>query len=304
MEEDKESQKLTKRIRSFLSENRGIRTAIIAAIVLITLNIASIKYIEWDSGLSQNLFATMLGSFLDVVLFGILIVLINLRMEKKRDIKRWQEEIDDYKYWKEKEATYRIIGIIKRLNRRGVTNMDLSYCFLDDAILGVDPQSRVDYTEGILSLDDLMRRKKGYLVIIKGAKEKNIPINLQGAIMIKTQLNRAMLIDVNMINANLYRAELRSSYLLYANLSDTNLRKTNFTGAFLGGTHFHRATMIGTILRDAKGLSIDQLSNAKTLYEAELDPQIEKAVREKYPHLLEKPKDEAEGQEGPDSAGR
>jgi hypothetical protein len=34
-----------------------------------------------------------------------------------------------------------------------------------------------------------------------------------------------------------------------------------------------------------------------------MDPDLEKEVREKYPHLLEKPKDEDGGPEGPDSAG-
>ncbi|WP_187151910.1 hypothetical protein [Methanosarcina siciliae] len=42
----------------------------------------------------------------------------------------------------------------------------------------------------------------------------------------------------------------------------------------------------------AKNLTIDQLSKVKTLYNAKLDQEIEKPLREKHPALFEKPKDE------------
>jgi hypothetical protein len=41
-----------------------------------------------------------------------------------------------------------------------------------------------------------------------------------------------------------------------------------------------------------KNLSIKQLSEARTLYKAELDPELKKQVRKKYPHLLEEPEEE------------
>jgi hypothetical protein len=36
--------------------------------------------------------------------------------------------------------------------------------------------------------------------------------------------------------------------------------------------------------------SIDQLSKVKTLYNATLDPELEKPLKEKYPALFEEPK--------------
>jgi hypothetical protein len=38
-----------------------------------------------------------------------------------------------------------------------------------------------------------------------------------------------------------------------------------------------------------KNLSIYQLSEAKTLYDAELNPKLMEQVKNKYPHLLENP---------------
>jgi hypothetical protein len=37
------------------------------------------------------------------------------------------------------------------------------------------------------------------------------------------------------------------------------------------------------------GLNIEQLSEARTLYKAKLDPELKKQVKDKYPHLLKKP---------------
>ncbi|MDB4444013.1 hypothetical protein N9174_01585 [bacterium] len=41
----------------------------------------------------------------------------------------------------------------------------------------------------------------------------------------------------------------------------------------------------------ANGLTIEQLSEVKTLYKAELDPELQKMIRKEYSHLLEKPKE-------------
>lgn len=105
---------LKKRTRSFREENPEISIAIVAALVLIVTASVFVFFIKYDDGLAQNLFATILGAFLDVLLFGVLIVLINKRRDKQNDIKRWLEEIDDYRGWKEPEAAHRIVGNIRR----------------------------------------------------------------------------------------------------------------------------------------------------------------------------------------------
>ena len=53
------------------------------------------------------------GLFFDILVFGIFIVIYNRISERKRDIKRWNEEIDDFRGWDEKEATYRIMCVFR-----------------------------------------------------------------------------------------------------------------------------------------------------------------------------------------------
>ena len=50
------------------------------------------------------------------------------------------------------------------------------------------------------------------------------------------------------------------------------------------------ANLTSADLSEVLGLNIEQLSEVETLYKAELDPELKKQVKDKYPHLLEKPK--------------
>ena len=56
--------------------------------------------------------------------------------------------------------------------------------------------------------------------------------------------------------------------------------------------HLEGANLDEANLEGAKNLTIYQLSKAKTLYNAKLDEELEKPLREKYPALFEKPKAE------------
>ena len=88
--------------------------------------------------------------------------------------------------------------------------------------------------------------------------------------------------------ANLHRANLGKADLYRANLGKATLVGTNLEGAFLMGANLERAN-----LGRATSLTIEQLSKVKTLYRVKcLDLELMEQIKEKYPHLLEKPKDE------------
>ena len=103
--------------------------------------------------------------------------------------------------------------------------------------------------------------------------------NLRGA-----NLNRADLEEANLSGAN-----LREANLMEAKLRGADLRGANLGGADFDRTDLKRADLEGTNLRGAIYLRAEQLCEAKTLYQAELDPFLEQEVKEKYPRLFEKP---------------
>ena len=111
--------------------------------------------------------------------------------------------------------------------------------------------------------------------------------SLEGANLIEANLLGANLTGANLEGANLAEANLERAYLSFANLRGVNLWRANLAGANLSRTDLGKA-----ILKETKYLTIEQLSQVKTLYKAQLDPKLMDQVKKKYPHLLEKPKDE------------
>lgn len=195
-----------KRIEKIITNPVFISFAVFVLFAFIVVRFTIVKVDSaYDKEFIRDVFVEAHGMLFDILIIGTFIfalhMLVESRRVKKRNIERWQEEIDDFRGWNDKEATFRIVGNIKRLNRNGVTKIKLHDSFL----------------------------KK----------------------------------------ANFRKADLVGAYLWGANLVGANLK-----GAYLWG-----ATL----------LTIEQLSKVKILFRAILDPELEKQIKDKYPHLLEKP---------------
>lgn len=122
---------------------KPVRFYLFAAILtFIVLAILDRKYInDWSDVLVEAH-----GLFFDLIVFGIILTIYDEFKSKKEkeeeeqkkkanSILRYEEEIDDLRTWNDKEATLRIVGIIKRLNKLGVTKFDLHGCHLEEANL-------------------------------------------------------------------------------------------------------------------------------------------------------------------------
>ncbi len=70
----------------------------------------------------------MWGFVFDVVFLGLFFSYYQHRQERRHDIKRWKEEIDDYRYWKTDEAAIRLAGLTRRLANNNASDVDLSHC--------------------------------------------------------------------------------------------------------------------------------------------------------------------------------
>lgn len=104
--------------------------------IIMLILLTGYLYFFYIAGLSDearndyvnNVYVELAGAIFDIFVFGILIYLVQLFYKKREKIDRYIEELDDYRYWNEKEAGYRIIGILKRLHKLGVENVDLTGC--------------------------------------------------------------------------------------------------------------------------------------------------------------------------------
>lgn len=157
------------------------------------------------------------GMVFDLLVFGVLLSIYERLREKRDKIERLHEEIDDYRGWDEKEAMYRIVGAIKRLNKVGVSKIDLNACFLSNADLRWANLSGARMMQTDLSSASLL-----------GA-------NLAGAILLEANLSRASL-----SSANLSRADLGDAILLGAILREANLSGGDLNGAFVNEDWFEK----------------------------------------------------------------
>jgi proteasome lid subunit RPN8/RPN11 len=113
--------------------------------------------------------------------------------------------------------------------------------------------------------------------------------NLEGTDFKKANLEEADLEEADLKGANLEGTDLIGANLAGADLKVVNLKRANLRSANLKEADLKGADFEGANLKGALNLTIEQLSEAKTLYNAKLDDELLIPLKEKYPALFEKP---------------
>jgi uncharacterized protein YjbI with pentapeptide repeats len=261
-----------------ITERQLLTTSIVLFFVSMLVILLSFPhYIGKDNHFYENLLVEAHGMIFDLLIIGLLLVWLNKIGEKRIRIKRHQEEIDDFRHWINEEASFRIAGDIKRLNKDDVFNLELFNCNLKNVNL-----NNVNLT---------------------GSNMNNIQLEdttMQNAILEGVRLNQG-----NLQNAKLQKAKLKNAQLSGANMQFTTLIKADLTGANCIKTRFKGAVMIDSILKDsmlagadftdtnlfkadlsgAKGLTAEQLSKARNIYLAKIDPAVEEKLKLIAPEL-------------------
>ncbi len=215
----------------------------------------------------------------DILVIGIFFPSLNRLAEKRIENQRYIDEIDDFRGWRSKEAAYKIAGNIRRLNRNGFKGqINLYDCYLHSvdlrkAILVGANMGKADLTNANLECVELRNA------------------NLRGAKLAKAKLEKASLMRTNLEEADLVEVNLQGANLLKAKLANANLKRAKLNNAILWGADLKGATSMNTNLKGVDTfLVVQQLEKVKSLYKAEMDPELLEQVKAKCPHLLEDPK--------------
>lgn len=100
------------------------------AIVLAVMSVACLyvvgRWYEEFSDMYQGIFVEAVGAVMDITVFGIIITLFVSIRDRRLEISRQVELIDDFKKWNSEEARHRIAGAVRRLNRLGRTEIDFN----------------------------------------------------------------------------------------------------------------------------------------------------------------------------------
>lgn len=260
---------------------RPILTSVVVLVILsfVVVGLSLPFYLENFHVFIGQVLAEAHGMLFDIAVIGILIFWLNKSGEKRQRIRTYKDEIDDFRLWESEEAAFRTVGNIKRLNRHGIFEINLVNSYLSKTNLN-------------------------YVVL----KDSNLnTANLSNSFLIETDLRNTRLNQTILENANLNQADMRGAYasganfkdayLIKANLEGAFLIKTNFENAFLmeanlqgsylTGADFENASLYKSDLRGAKGLTVEQLQKAKTLYLAKFDEDIEQQLKELSPELVD-----------------
>lgn len=188
-----------------------------------------------------------------------------------------------------------ILTVIKRYQFKGPSRLDLQKTYLRGADLQGANLCEVNLYEADLEKANLNGAdlKEANLVhakliraCLQNADLRNA--NLDYAILVAANLEKVFLEGANLQNADLQQAvimaELKNAYLYR-----TNLKNATLAGANLEGANLYEANLEGANLYEARNLSLEQLSKVKTLYNVILDDKLLIPLKEKHPHLFDKP---------------
>jgi BTB/POZ domain-containing protein KCTD9 len=270
--------KLQDRFHSVV-ERPLLTSALVLLVVAVIVMSLSLKYYIRDfDGYWSQILVEMHGMIFDIAVIAILLSWLNQSGEIRQRIRTYKDEIDDFRLWESEEAAFRTVGNIKRLNRHRIHEINLVNCYL--------ARTNLNY------------------VNLKGSNLNSA--NLGNSSLIETNLENTRFNQTNLENSNLNQANLRGAYASGANFKDSFLIKTQFEGAFLiktnfknaflmeanlcnsylMGADFENASLYKADLRGAKGLTLEQLSKAKTLYLAKFDDELLEQVKTQIPELV------------------
>lgn len=253
-------------------------TIVLVLVAILVLSLSLHYYINDTYDFVGQVLSEAHGMIFDIAVIGILLFWLNQNGDVRQRIRTYKDEIDDFRLWESEEAAFRTVGNIKRLNRHKIHEINLVNCYL--------ARTNLNY------------------VNLAGSNINSC--NLQQSSLIESNLENSRLNQTNFENSNLNQANLKGAYASGANFKDSFLIKTQFEAAFLikanfnnaylmeanlqnsylMGADFENASLYKADLRGAKGLTVEQLSKAKTLYMARFDDEILDQIKTSLPELV------------------
>ncbi len=244
-------------------------------------------------GVWANLFVEFGGAVFDILIFGVFLTAVMSYFNRKQEIARQHEIIEDYKRWDSEEARFRLAGAIRRLNRKGETAVNLSgvrlsdFSFSKNGIGSLSGSTLYDGTWGEPLAESAVKLNKVEFDYVDCQSVQFSPFNpLSGLGNITSSF--ADFLDCEFFNADLRNAIFNGAVLAWsAPPPDTHFEHIDdeengapiiaqksygpFDGANLAGTSFANVVFDNADFRGAKNILDANFSGAKGLDNAEFD---------------------------------
>lgn len=252
-----------------------------AVLVLVTIFVVglSLPYYSNDGGnFLEQVLAEAHGMIFDILIIGMLLYWLNQRGEARQRIRDYQDEIDDFRQLESAEASYRTVGNIKRLNRHQVTQINLVNSCLPRTNLNYVNLKGSNMNSANLSNSTLIESN------MEGARLNQA--NFENSNLNQVCLRSAYASGANFKDAFLIKAQLQNALLIKANFNNAYLMEADLRGSYLMGADFEHASLYKADLRGAKGLTVEQLLKAKTIFLAQLDKELQEELEQRVPKMV------------------
>lgn len=253
-------------------------TLVLILVAILVLGLSVPYYLNDFEGFIPQILAEAHGMIFDIAVIGILIFWLNQNGEIRQRIRTYRDEIDDFRLWESEEAAFRTVGNIKRLNRHRIYEINLVNCFLARTNLNYVNLKGSNLNSANISQSSLIE-----------ANLENTRLNqtnLENSNLNQVNLKGGYASGANFKDAFLIKAQFEGAFLIKANFNNAYLMEANLTSCYLMGADFENASLYKADLRGAKGLTIEQLSKAKTLYLAKFDDEILEQIKTSIPELV------------------
>lgn len=270
--------KLAERFNDIIEKPLLTSTLVLILVTFLVVGLSLKYYIKDFDSFFPQILAEAHGMIFDIAVIGILIFWLNQNGEIRQRIRTYRDEIDDFRLWESEEAAFRTVGNIKRLNRHKIHEINLVNCFLSRTNLNYVNLAGSNLNSSNISQSSLIE-----------ANLENTRLNqtnFENSNLNQANLNGAYASGANFKDAFLIKSQFEGAFLIKANFNNAYLMEANLCNAYLMGADFENASLYKADLRGAKGLTMDQLSKAKTLYLALFDDEILEQIKTSIPELV------------------
>ncbi len=253
-------------------------TIVLVVVAVIVIGLSLPFYISDFRNFWMQVLAEAHGMIFDIAVIGILIFWLNQNGEIRQRIRTYKDEIDDFRLWESDEAAFRTVGNIKRLNRHKIHEINLVNCHL--------ARTNLNYVNLKASNLNSTNLSNSSLIETNLENTRLNQTNLENSNMNQANLKGAYASGANFKDAFLIKAQLENAFLIKTNFKNAFLMEANLRNSYLMGADFENASLYKADLRGAKGLTIEQLAKAKTLYLTEFDDELLEQVKVVMPELV------------------
>jgi BTB/POZ domain-containing protein KCTD9 len=274
--------KFRKKVIDYFNEviEKPLLTASLVLLGVITLVFAfSVKYYIYDfDSFWPQILAEAHGMIFDIAIIGILLFWLNQNGEIRQRIRTYKDEIDDFRLWESEEAAFRTVGNLKRLNRHKIHEINLVNCYL--------ARTNLNYVNLKASNLNSANISNSSLIETNLENTRLNQTNLENSNLNQANLKGAYASGANFKDAFLIKAQLEGAFLIKTNFKNAFLMESNLQNSYLMGADFENASLYKADMRGAKGLSVEQLAKAKTLYLAKFDDDLIEQIKLNIPELV------------------